>query len=710
MNKGNETGLVPGSRHRSWLQSFIREQRDSQKNEVEIKSESTALKFRKHNMLKEVSERDGKEVVEEIIGDIFDKKRGTLTPSESECSLQEDMQESLSMDPRLKLWYHTLETRAAVQAKIQRKLGRRPDEMLINVGSTVAPRDRGNVERLLDLAGRMNPTALIQKKPAVLPALTTSQCQLLPAVQETLPRAEQSGRAELEFIGLTRATKQEILGRAYQRPENPTAWQKSRVLEERIENDSGDIRRVISYFPNLDRLEVVGGPAQQEFTPGEISRVERLSCDSIFTVSSTSQMLADEEQKDESPRRADPDQGIEPASVESVVSRAAVRINGMLFVNSGKRILLPEIANVFFECHPYQNVVKEVARVENVGGQILTCQWGTVDCKRATKGTAQYQNFLMSQASFTVFPGELHVCRALFRPRGCYLLKQRYELRIFPNVIGSLRGIFLVRLTGRCIPAPEYTNKLRRHQQLLTDKSKKKMANDLNKYQASIVPLLHPPEVMCPYERVLDEREVFNVENPGYKCERFDDLETLKSLYEALKKPREPAWDLRLKTVRQVILRLPDSNKRRLHFEKLVKVQEELKLCRGRGSLTHFSRNNESIRSRFIYVKGCIGNGIQEWEELMASMELSGLRLEISHFQLREEEGETPLDEADYEGKVPEEKPWMQQLRNENPYQYLLKKLRARKSYRDSLYMQTYSHLCDMAENVVSVIESTKYA
>ncbi|XP_043662461.1 uncharacterized protein LOC122626322 isoform X2 [Drosophila teissieri] len=573
MNKGNEIGLVPGSRHVSWLQSFIREEPDSQRNEVEIKSDSTSLKFRKHNQLKEVSERDGKQVVEEIIQDIFDKKRGTITQSESDFSLQEDMRESLSMDPRLKLWYHTLENRAAVQAKIQRKLGRRPDEMLINVGSTVAPRDRGNVERLLDLAGRMNPTSLFQKKPAILPALITSQCQLLPELQETLSRAEQSGRAELEIIGLTRATKQEILGRAYQRPEMPTPWQKSRMLENRIESKSSDIKRVISFFPNLDRLEVVGGSVQQEFTNGEISRVERVSCDSIFSVSSTSQIMADEEQKDEGPHRAEPDQA---KNQESVVSRAAVKINGMLFVNSGKRIFLPEIANVFFECHPYQNVVKEVARVENVGGQVLTCQWATVDCKRAPKITAQCQTFLMSQASFTVLPGEVHVCRALFRPRGCYLLKQRYELRIFPNVIGSVRGIFLVRLTGRCIPAPEYTVKLRRHQELLTEKSKKKMANDLSKYQASIVPLLHPPEVMCPYERVLDEREVFNVENPGYKCERFDDLETLRSLYEALKKPREPAWDLRLETVRKVILRFPDSNK-----QAVIYIRTSVSITRG---------------------------------------------------------------------------------------------------------------------------------
>jgi len=152
---------------------------------------------------------------------------------------------------------------------------------------------------------------------------------------------------------------------------------------------------------------------------------------------------------------------------------------------------------------------------------------------------------------------------------------------------------------------------------------------------------------------------------------------------------------------------LPDSNERQLHFAKLVEVQEQLKQGGGKGSLTHFSRNDQRTRSTFIYVRGCIGNGIQEWEEMMASLELSGLRLEINRFQVKQlEDEESALEEEGYEESEP--KPWMRQLRKENPYLYLLKKLRSRKTYRDSLYMQTYSHLCDMAEDVVSVIESTQ--
>ncbi|XP_016958102.1 uncharacterized protein LOC108030041 [Drosophila biarmipes] len=696
-----------GSRHRSWMQSFLKaagsyREPESQKNVMDIKSDSTALEFRQRRSLKDVNDQEGKKILDDIIQDIFDKKAGTITLSESECSLDEDMRESMSMDPRLKLWYDTLQNRTTVQAKIQRKLGRRPHEMLINVGSTGAPGDRGTVERLLDLAGRMNPTTLAQKKPGVLPAQVDCQCRELAELQETLPRAEKSGRVEVEVSGLTRATKQEILGTTHLPPERPSHWIRSRLLEERIEKKKGDIQRVLPFFPKLDKLEVVGsGPMQEALQRDDDDQIERVSCKSIFSLSSSSEIPAEVDPKQESLPKADPEQ-------ESLVARAAVKINGVLFFNSGRRSVLPDIANVFFECHPFQSVVKEVARVENVGIQVLTCQWAIAECKRTGKCIAQCQNFLMSQSIFTVFPGEEQVCRALFRPRGCYLFKQRFELRIFPNLSGSVRGVFVARLTGRCVPAPEYTNKIRKLQNSVTDKSKKRMADELTEIQAAIVPLLQPCEVECPYERILDEREVFNAENTGYKCERFDDLETLKTLYQDLKKPREPAWDLRLETLLGVILRLPDANERQLHFAKLVEVQEQLKQGGGRGSLTHFSRNDQRTRSTFIYVRGCIGNGIQEWEEMMASLELSGLRLEINRFQVKQLEDEESAKEEEEAYEESEPKPWLRQLRKENPYLYLLKKLRTRKSFRDSLYMQTYTHLCDMAENVVSVIESTQ--
>lgn len=607
-----------------------------------------------------------------------------------------------------------MQDRAAVQAKIARRLGRRPHEMLINLPPTVARRDRGTVERLMDLAGRMNPTALARKQPAVLPAhpaCVERQVLCLPELQETLPLAERCGEAQMEVSGLTQATKREIMGRTLHPTEKPAQWLQSKVLGDRIEQQGDDIKRVLQFYPEVDSLEVVGASMQEVLNRGSstrsVNQIERISAMSIHAVSDTT----DDEKEDqlaEGSREAQkvPDPNTEPGA-EVAIPRAAVKLNGVLFFNTGRRCRVPEVANVLFECHPYQNVVHEVLRVENVGRKVITCQWVMPESRKCAGKcqSLQQENFVMSRSLFCVFPGEEHVSRALFRPRGCVLVKQHLELRIFPNVVGSTRGHIVARLMGRCVPAPEYTGKLRRQQNSVTEKSKQLFAEDLAQHQASLVPLLQPHEVVCPYERVFDEREVFDAENPGYHCERFDDLEALKGLYRGLKKPREPAWDLRLQSVLAVILRLPKASQRRHYFARLVEIQESMKRGGDHAVPVRFSRTEERDRSRFIYVRGCIGNGIQEWEDMMASLELNALKSEVTRFEARQRD----LEADEGEDGDSERKPWMRQLRQDNPSLYLLKKLRSRKAYRDSLYMQTYSHLCDLVEDVVSIIESTQY-
>ncbi|XP_017093566.2 uncharacterized protein [Drosophila bipectinata] len=710
---------LPMSRHRSWLYSFMNSVMpnrfiESHRNEMDMGSTSTVEDFARTNALKEVTARDTKAIVTDIVKEIFDHNAGHASVSSSQCSLQNHLMDSLDMDPRLKLWYDTLQDRALVQAKIQRQLGRRPDEMLINLPTTVGARDKGTVTRILDLADRMNPTALVQRKPVVTPEQPDAQ-QCLPPLQETLPRAERTGKVRPEISALTRATKQEIMGKPLQPKKNRTQWLQSKVLDERIERKSEDIKRVIDHFPETEDLEVVGSCMQEVLLRHE-SRgnddepdIERLSASSMYSVSSSSQLPVPEE------RRVQLD--LQPTEIFPVKG-AAVKINDVLYYNSGRRCPQPEVASLTFECHPYQNMVKDLLRIENVGRLVVTCHWNMQDTgKRVSQAFAPVyalDAFLMGDTAFTIFPGEVHVCRVMYRPRECHMLRLRYELRIFPNVLGTLRSCFVVRLCGKCVPSPVYTGKMKSIKEKVIAKSKKKMTDTLAQEHASLVPLIQPHEVVCPYERVFDEREVFNAQNPGYRCERFDDLETLKALYQKLKKPREPAWDLRLETIRQVILRLPQPSERELHFEELIEVEEAIKGggigSAGDGDMlspARFGRSTERDRSRFIYVRGCIGNGIQEWEEMMAAMEVSALKLEVTQFQAKLLEAEANEGE---DGEEPAEpKPWMQRLRQEDPVRYLLKRLRSRKAYRDSLYMQTYSHLCDLAENVVSVIESTQY-
>ncbi|XP_020815464.1 LOW QUALITY PROTEIN: uncharacterized protein LOC110189660 [Drosophila serrata] len=682
-------------------------------NDLQSKSLSTQVHFQMHHNLKEVTRADTRKVFTNIVSDMFDQMRGICQISESECSVHDALKESLSMDPRLKRWYDTLQNRAAVQAKIARQVGRRPDEMLINLPTTVAQRDRGTVERLLDMAGRMNPTVLASKQPAVLPAhpvCVEQEWKCLPEIQETLPRAERFGEVEVEVSGLTNATKGEIMGRTLQAPENRTQWLQSKVLDDRIEQQDEDIKRVLQFYPEVDSLEVVGAGWQEKLneTSRNLKQIERVSAESMVSISDTT-VGGSEQEEDEGGQIVDAtsnlDRNLDPDA--ELQKRPAARINGIMFY-AGIRCSTPEVGHTYFECHPYENVVREVLVLENVGCHIITCQWIPYDPRRGAKGSGVHlEYFLMSRSMFVVFPGEKFVCRALFRPRGCALVKLRLELRVYPHILGSSRSHIVIRLTGRCVPPPEYTAKLQRQLNFVMDKAKQRITKDLAQHQASLVPLLKPHEVLCPYERIFDEREVFNAENPSYHCQRFDDLEALKALYHEVKKPREPAWDLRLETIHGAILRHPEAIQRRIQFAKFISIQEAMKPGADTRRPDPFDHNEERDRSRFIYVRGCIGNGIQEWEELMASMELSALRSEMTRYQAaqRDVKEKNGVDVAE----DPEPKPWMRKLRHENLTLYLLKKLRSRKPYKDALYMQTYSQLCDLAEDVVSIIESTQY-
>ncbi|KAH8285078.1 hypothetical protein KR054_004786, partial [Drosophila jambulina] len=686
--------------------------------ESQLKSSSTRMHFQKHHNLKDVTQGDARKVVHTIVDSMFQTMCGACNASDSECSVNHALQESLSMDRRLKHWYNTLQDRAAVQAKIARQVGRRPDEMLINLPATVASRDRGTVERLLDLAGRMNPTVMVRRQPAVLPGHPVrdeqecqclpadpvcgeQQCTCLPDLLETLPRAERRGKGTMEVSGLPHVTKGEIMGRNLEAPDNRAQWLQSKVLDARIEQQDDNIKRVLEFYPDVDSLEVVGAGYLEGASP--VPQIERVPAESMVSVSDTTEGSEEMDQDEDVPPLPHPN----PELHASIVGRPSIKINGVLF-HAGNRCASSEVGHTYFECHPYENVVKEVLVMENVGCQMFTFQWvATEPFRRANKTQMlQMDYFLISRTMFVVFPGEKYVCRALFRPRGCALVKLRLELRVYPHILGS-RSHLVLQLTGKCVPPPEYTAKLHRQLASVLDKSKQRLTKDLVQLQASLVPLLQPHEVVCPYERVFDEREVFNAENPGYHCERFDDLEALKALHHELKKPREPAWDLRLPTILSVILRQPTADQRRIHYERFIEIQESMRSGVDTSRPFPFGRNEERDRSRFIYVRGCIGNGIQEWEGMMASLELSALRSEVIRYNARQRD----LEEEDgYDGEEdPEPKPWMRQLRLENTTLYLLKKMRSRKPYRDALYMHTYSHLCDVAEDVVSIIESTQY-
>ncbi|KAH8299977.1 hypothetical protein KR044_008032, partial [Drosophila immigrans] len=652
-------------------------------NTFSLKSSSTIDLSDEYGDFPEVTIHDGKGIVDGIVNRIFDSKKGLANVSSSQASFIDGFESSEDMDYRLKRWQDVLRDRQKIQQKISNKTGKNPNEMLFNLPATVEQRDKGTIQRLMDLAARMTPEALSKKVPSVLPeALNKHTCMYIPNVVETLPSAEH----EVEVSGLPNSVKKELLlpPRFFRQPaaNEKSKWLNSKVLEKELLAKKSAIKRVLPHVPDIKRLEVVGFNGVRVDETENINRVQAIDLRTISssTVSSvTSRYTISENMTDQ-------------AIALSEEINVGIKINGVLYTTKYKENMPCSDLRIDFQCEPYQIEVKEVLRLENVGKRVMICDWTkTHDNKRGISLRECDGCFLFDNSRIMLFPGEVYITKAVFSPRIISLSKQRWELKIFPNVFCIRRPPTNVCLQGKCVPSALYTNKLDYHHRIVVDKSNDQALKRLPLQQGKLAPIIESPELLCPYERALDEREIFNAQNVGHHCTRYDDLEELRALYIRIKVPRAPAWDLRLETIRQTIIRLPDVQFRAACFQKLVQIQEAMKSYDD-SQAEQFSHSHERDRTRLIYVRGCIANGIEDWEELMLSIESTCLKSKYANF-LR--------------GEV--EKPTLLYLTFENIQKQLLGKLRAKKYFRDSLYIQTYTHMCDIAENIVSIIESTEY-
>jgi len=241
----------------------------------------------------------------------------------------------------------------------------------------------------------------------------------------------------------------------------------------------------------------------------------------------------------------------------------------------------------------------------------------------------------------------------------------------------------------------------------------------LTTHLGALAPLVVPPPACCPYDRPLDDREAFNAMNPGYNCVRFDDLEVLRAFYHQMKKPREPLWDLRLSTIKDYILRMKNVLKREQIFAEFTDLLSPLL-----GSSLNTpsgQRDDQKQRSRFIYVRGVICNGIAEWEDLMYNVQDSFFKPELQRYY-QSLLGESEEGDGESDGEEPHQPRPMTPIDKEKLMEIIgeteldeekirvavMRSLYKSKYFRDSLYIQTYSHLCNMSEDIVSVIESTE--
>lgn len=669
-------------------------------------------------------------VVEDILKEIFKERRGEFPETSSSCHLaempwpREETQAETHLDKRLRYWKEVLQQRRKMQERVQRETGKLASEVLFNRRSTLDNRDEQTVKRLLDYAGRMDSERLQAASVAKLGDLQDPcTCQIVPGLEATAPQAEQVGHKEVEIIGLPEVTQRELLGREALEQEAPAGWLQSEFLDERLEQNFGAIQNVVEFFPDLNGLQVTGrglGKDKHCLEPTVL-----LEADSLHTVTnSESAPLCSEECVCESCGATEErSTGVDPAA-SVPVPEVGLRLNGVDYVpgKDGVRDCYEIVTR--FSCDPFRRRVKHVLELENIGLQTLSFAWkqSTYFYNRGSLLLARDNEFHFDLEGFRLAHGERRSLMVLYQPRKVAMAVELWLLQVEPRIFCGRHQSLLVRLHGRCTPPADYMAKLLECQCACICKSDEVAMDKLASHLGALAPLVVPPPTCCPYDRALDDREAFNALNPGYNCDRFDDLGVLRALHQRLKKPREPLWDLRLATIRSYILRVEGLPEREGLFAEFNDLLAPLL-----GGCSSLNTTAQRQRSRFIYVRGVICNGIAEWEELMFNVEDSFFKPELQRFYqslLADSEQEDEEEEGDEEesGGVPrqprpiapiDQERLLEILEEENWDQEkirgaVMRKLYKSKYFRDSLYIQTYSHLCNMAEDIVSVIESTE--
>jgi len=296
-------------------------------------------------------------------------------------------------------------------------------------------------------------------------------------------------------------------------------------------------------------------------------------------------------------------------------------------------------------------------------------------------------DFIFDTQSFILVPGHQRRIDVMYNPMVVGIKKQAWILNLQRSSFCGVRRIN-IRFHGICTEPTCYGQRINRELQSVVSKRNRQLAGRLTKFHAELAPIVEQPHLDCPYERRLDEREVFSAQNPGFQAVRYADLETLKQLYMLVKKPRQPAWDYKIETVRQCIYQ-HEAQQREALQKLLLDIIEPMR-CNSNEIYSKTEANAERQRTCFVYVKGIICSAIEEWEVLAQTLDQQFYKSELQRFI------NSLIDAGQLIPKDDEIIEW-----------YVSKKVKSCKYFKDSLYIQTYTILCDAAENIVSAIEST---
>ncbi|XP_017867906.1 PREDICTED: uncharacterized protein LOC108616899 [Drosophila arizonae] len=344
--------------------------------------------------------------------------------------------------------------------------------------------------------------------------------------------------------------------------------------------------------------------------------------------------------------------------LQAAASELAVSFNGTTY-----RRHRPEFSPIVerkFVSNPYEYSYRTIIRIENNGRELINFRWSCAESFAYNRSLFSKPDdvFVFDKEPFPLRPGGVREVSVLFRPRKVGIVKQRWLLKTSPRIFFRCPYALTLNMHGKCTPPQEYLQLLRERMLLNRTYATKRVARP----QAMPKPL----PILCPYVRQLEDNEAFNQRNVGFHCEREHDMRDLKRFF-YLVRPENCGleWDYSVSLLIELVCIKGDTQQRISLFEQL---QSLLAPLRGRTTPLKLSDSVHRLKQRqctkFIFVRGIIANGIELWEQ------------QLSMF----------VPQICTKGS------WAQ-----------------KKSLRDAIYIYTFYRLCNIAENIVSVIESTEH-
>ncbi|KAM8711828.1 hypothetical protein ACLKA7_012351 [Drosophila subpalustris] len=417
------------------------------------------------------------------------------------------------------------------------------------------------------------------------------------------------------------------------------------------------IRNLIKFCPDLKELTVVGENRWHNTVFG---------CQSMHTISSLS-TSADNMQSIENPKR----NSLPIKTVGTMTTRLSVLINGTTYCRYSPEFS-PMLERMFI-CNPYEHSLRTIMRIENNGQRLLNFNWERSDffAYNNTLFNTEEEVFVFDTKPFQLRSGEVREVLVLFRPTTVGITKQRWLLTTNPRIFFRCPKALTLNMHGRCKPPQEYLELMECQMEVPI-----RHCRQLSVIQEHLKPPVRPQDeihTQCPFARELEDCEAFNRRNVGFHCARYSDIEDIKHFFKFLKPEHSHLhWDFSVSMLIDLVCSKDEEVQRIELFSKLMILLDKL---RGRSTSLALSDSQAKLRNRrrtkYIFVRGVIANNIDLWEEKIWSLE--------------------------------------SQITKARQFQGPRRKHVYSQPFRDSIYLYTYDQLCNVVEDIVSVIESTEH-